>query len=288
MEDSFAVSAPIEVGTLDIDLLDGTLINVDDRPVNVDGQFFPVSGWLAYAKDSYKDEVMAGIRLYARGKLVAQTRDFDIKTGFTGEFKMRSYLIGMIHAEWIDDADDLVRTDRQDIIWNSEFGNALREWGQGLLKELASRAEASAGRRTWDIFLENSRLEERLQLALPNDRAVRDSVLNAARMLVTRGDRDALQNPGYIDRVVSHAFALGPHSTLLATLEEVASLTDGPIDLILDLFERASLVEMYSLGQVAQERVGAVEQLRRLVEKQGYCGEPTTRIDRKESVDLAC
>ena len=57
-------------------------------------QFLPVSGWVAYAKDPYKDEVMAGVRLYARGKIVAQTRDFEIKTGFTGEFKMRSYLTG--------------------------------------------------------------------------------------------------------------------------------------------------------------------------------------------------
>ena len=265
LKDSLAMSEPIEVGTLNIDLLDGTYTDIGGRPVTVDGEVFPVSGWVAYAKDSYKDEVMAGIRLYARGKIVAQTRDFDIKTGFTGEFKMRSYLTGMIHAEWIDDNEDLVRTDRQDIIWNSELGNALREWGQNLLKELASKAESSAGRRTWDIFLEQSKLEERLQVALPHDRAVRDSILRAARMLITRVDRDALQNPRYISRVVRHAFALGPHSTLIATLEEVASLTDGPIELILDLFEKARLVEMYSLGQVAQERVGAVEQLRRLI-----------------------
>ena len=35
--------------------------------------------------------------------------------------------------------------------------------------------------------------------------------------------------------------------------------------MVLDLFEQASLVEMYSLGQVAQERVEAVEQLADLV-----------------------
>ena len=265
LQDSIGENEPLEVGTLNVDILEGTCIDVGNRPVNVEGQFLPVTGWVAYAKDSYKDEVMAGVRLYARGKIVAQTRDFDIKTGFTGEFKMRSYLTGAIHAEWIDQEEDLVSTDRQDIIWNSELGNALREWGQDLLKELAAKAETSAGQRTWDIFLEQSQLEERLQLALPNDKVVRDSVLRAARMLVMRADRDALKKPDYINRVVQHAFALGPHSTLLATLEEVATFTDGPVDLILDLFEKARLVEMYSLGQVAQERVGAVAQLRKLI-----------------------
>ena len=265
LEDSNGQSDVIELGTLQVDFMDGTRINVDNRPVKVEDRFLPVTGWVAYAKDPYKDEVMAGVRLYARGKIVAQTRDFDIKTGFTGEFKMRSYLTGAIEAEWLDENEDLIRTDRQDIIWNSDIGAALRDWGQDLLKELARTSEASAGRRAWDVFLEESKLEERLQKALPNDRAVRDSVLRAARMLVTRADRDFLKNPDYIERVVNHAFAIGPHSTLLSTLEEVAALADGPVDLILELFERARVVEMYSLGQVAQERVGAVQQLRRLI-----------------------
>ena len=266
LEDSTGQSDPIELGTLQVDVMDGTLIEVDERPITtVEGQVHPVSGWVAYAKDPYKDEVMAGVRIYARSKIVAQTRDFDIRTGFTGEFKMRSYLTGAIYAEWLDDVDDLVRTDRQDIIWNSDLGAALREWGQELLRELAARADASAGQRVWDIFLEESRLEERLRRALPNDRAVREAVLGAARTLVRRADRDSLQNPDYINRVVRLAYAVGPHTTLLSTLDEVASSIGGPIDLVLDLFEQARLVEMYSLGQVAQERVEAVEQLTDLV-----------------------
>ena len=255
----------IELGTLQVDIMDGTLIEVDERPVIVEGQEYPVSGWVAYAKDPYKDEVMAGVRIYSRGKLVAQTRDFDIRTGFTGEFKMRSYLTGAIYAEWIDDVDDLVRTDRQDIIWNSDLGTSLREWGQALLRELAAKADASAGQRVWDVFLEESQLEERLRIALPNDRAVRNSVLGAARTLVRRADRDSVKNPDYINRVVRLAYAIGPHTALLNTLDEITSSMNGPIDVVLDLFEQARLVEMYSLGQVAQERVEAVGQLQKLV-----------------------
>ncbi len=265
LEDSIGKDDPISLGTLNVDVLPCTRIEVDDRPVKVEDRFLPVSGWVAYAKDPYKDEVMAGVRLYARGKIVAQTRDFDIKTGFTGEFKMRSYLTGAIHAEWLDEEEDFIRTDRQDIIWNSDFGTPLREWGRDLLKKLAARAETSAGQRTWDLFLEESQLDERLRVAHPTDRAIRDSVLRAARSLVARADRDAIKNPNYRDRMVRLAYAIGPHTTLLTTLDEVASQSDGATDVILDLFERARLVEMYSLGQVAQERVGAVEQLQRLV-----------------------
>ena len=227
LEDSTGDDDPIDLGTLNVDVLPGTRIEVNDRPVKVDGQFLPVSGWVAYARDPYKDEVMAGVRLYARGKIVAQTRDFDIKTGFTGEFKMRSYLTGSIQAEWLDEDEDFIRTDRQDIIWNSDLGTPLREWGRELLKELAARSEASTGQRAWDLFLEESHLDERLRAAHPNDRDIRESVRRAARSLVTRADRDAIKNPGYRDRMVRLAYAIGPHTTLLTTLDEVASLADG-------------------------------------------------------------
>ena len=265
LKDSTGKDDPIDLGTLNVDVMVGTRVEVDDRPVEVEGQFLPVSGWVGYAKDPYKDEVMAGVRLYARGKIVAQTRDFDIKTGFTGEFKMRSYLTGAINAEWLDEDEDFVRTDRQDIIWNSDFGTPLREWGRELLKELAARAEASTGQRAWDIFLEESQLDKRLSAAHPNDRAIREAVRRAARSLVTRADRDAIKDSNYRERMVRLAYAIGPHSTLLTTLDEVASASDTATDVILDLFERARFVETYSLGQVAQERVDAIEQLCRLI-----------------------
>lgn len=265
--DSTREDVSTELGTFEVDHLPGTYIKVNDRPFEVDGESLDLKGWVAYAKDPYKDEVMAGVRLYARGKIVAQTRDFDIKSGFTGEFKMRSYLTGAITAEWLDEKDDLIRTDRQDIIWNSEHGIALREWGQKLLRELASKAEASTGKRTWDLFLEVSQLEKRLESVLPKvkDKDVKDAIFKAARSLVSGADRDSIKKPEFIERMVRSAFAIGPHQTLLDTLERLASLAGVATEEILDLFEKARLVEIYSLGQVAYERVRVIEQLRKLV-----------------------
>ncbi len=266
LADSTSQQDPIELGTLNIDIMPGTCIDVGDRPIkSSDGELLPVTGWVAYSKDPYRDEVMAGVRIYARGKIVAQTRDFDIKSGFTGEFKMRSYLTGALNAEWLDDNEDLVRTDRQDIIWNSDLGGSLREWGQDLLKELAARAETSVRNRTWDVFLENSHLEERLLNAHPNDSSIRDSVLRAARSLVSRADRDSVKESSYVNRIVRLAYAVGPHSDLLFALDQIASLESESVENILDLFERVRLAETYSLGQVAQERVRVVDQLRNLV-----------------------
>ena len=265
-----------DVGDLEIPLMDGTRICVDHRPVQVKlndedeldlvTENLPVRGWVAYSKDPYKDEAMAGVRVFARGKIVAQTRDFDIGAGFTGEYKMRSYVVGEIHADWLDDEDDLIRSDRQGIIWTSERGEALQRWGVKLLKELASGSETSVRNQVWGEFLERSKLQERLQRALPDDSDLRNAIQKAAKSLVRSVDREHVRkSDDFVERVVQLAFTIGPHQTLLQTLDEVADLSTGTLEPVIELLEKASVVEMYSLGQVARERIDAVEKLQTLI-----------------------
>ncbi|WP_225727775.1 MULTISPECIES: ATP-binding protein [unclassified Nocardia] len=251
---------------LPIDLMEETRIDVSKMPVRVGNQYLPVSGWAAYSKHPYKDEAMAGVRIYARGKLVAQTRDFGIASGFTGEFKLRSYLVGAIHVNWLDDEEDLVRSDRQDIMWNSERGEALSAWGRNLVRELGKRGENSVKRRVWEEFLDKSSIQTLLQALAPNDRNFRKSVMDAARILVNNKDRAALEDPAHIDSIVRLALSLGPQRSLLETLKEVAEDNDNQLDVVVALFETARVAEVYSLGQIASERVAVVNRLQDLID----------------------
>ncbi|AEJ40347.1 hypothetical protein TPY_2179 [Sulfobacillus acidophilus TPY] len=258
------------VGELQIDILDDTRIDLENRPIVLDNQrILPITGWVAYAKTSYRDEVMAGIRIYSRGKIVAQTRDFDIPSGFTGEYKMRSYLVGVVHADWLDEEEDLIRSDRQDILWNTEYGQALQQWGRSLISELAARAETSIQRRTWDEFLDISQLRDRLEAEFPNTAELKSSVMDAAKVLLKGVDRDLLRNQDFIDSVVNLAFALGPHRTLLNKLREAAEASNSPFGTVVELFRSARIAEAYSLGQIAYERVKSVERLETLIHTAG-------------------
>lgn len=112
----------------------GLVVGPDDSPLSDldagfmhDGKFYPVEGWVAYSKDPYKDELMAGVRIYCRRKIAAQTSIFNRRAGFTGEYDIRSYLIGELHADWLDEDDDLIQTDRRDILWSDELGTAFQE-----------------------------------------------------------------------------------------------------------------------------------------------------------------
>ena len=262
--DSTSTGVDFIMGDLVVDVLPDTLIDLNGRHVDYDSQRLPVTGWVAYSRQPYKDEAMAGVRIFARGKLVAQTRDFGIGAGFTGEYKLRSYLIGVVHAEWLDTNEDLVRSDRQDIIW-ADLGEALAAWGQGLVKELAKRGEDSVKKRVWDEFLEASNLEAELTARAPADSEFRASVRAAARILVDNKDRAAISDPAHVQRVVQLAFSLGPQRTLLELLRDAADGTETTLAAVVELFDRASIAEVYSLGQVARERIEIVNRLEGLV-----------------------
>lgn len=263
------------LGELKVDVLSETKIDVSSRPVTLDdGTMLPVTGWVAYSKQPYRDESMAGVRIFARGKLVAQTRDFGIGAGFTGEFKLRSYLIGSIHAEWLDEADDLVRSDRQDIIWSSDLGEALASWGRELIKELAKMGEDSVKKQTWDEFLAVSDLEARLTAEAPADKDFRDSVRSAARILVSNKDRAAISDKDHVERVVQLAFSLGPQRSLLESLREAAEGASNTFETLVSLFDKARIAEVYSLGQVARDRMDVVERLESLTSDGGTLEAP--------------
>jgi hypothetical protein len=254
-------SNAVQVGAAHVAVMEGTTIDVATRQLISDGEHWPITGWVAYAQDSYKDPEMAGVRIYARDKLVAKTLDFGLKSGFTGEFKMRSYVVGELRVEWLDDNEDLVKPDRQDIIWNSPEGEALQAWGQTLLRDLAASAESSVRNRVWRDFVEVSNFEQVLRERAPADKMMQNFVRETARHLVRGRDRDDVRKPEQVDRVVRLAFAIAPHQELLESLNEVAEAHEPVMSFVLELFDKARIAEMYSLGQVASERVDVLNQL---------------------------
>jgi hypothetical protein len=255
------------LGELNIEVMDGTRIDINDRIVETStGNKLPINGWLAYSKKPYKDEAMAGVRIYSRGKIVSMTRDFGINAGFHGEYSIRSYLVGEIHAEWLDEDEDLIRSDRQDIIWSSDYGDALRQWGQAIVRELGLRGRKSLQRESWHEFEQASNLQTRLEQEAPGDKAFQESVKQAAKLLVSDKDRESMADPEHVEKVYQLARTIGPHRTLLDALHQVAEDATSPLDIVLGLFQKARVAEMYSLGQVASERIDVLNKLSALID----------------------
>jgi hypothetical protein len=262
---------PKKVEPVDVATVPNTKIDLSTRPVTTEsGESLPVTGWLAMAKDPYKYEETAGVRIYARNKLVATTRDFEQPAGFTGEFTIRSYLVGEVCAEWIDldDGDDLIRSDRQSILWESDYGRALRAWGSSLIKEIGKIAKEPRRVRVRDIFLDKSKIAERAKNRFKDDEVVTVAV-DIAKQIGAFAAEDELKDDDYVEGLTDFILSVAPHKALIEAFQqfakEVAGGEEPSLNSLLDLFGKARVAEMASYSQIAAERVRAVKELEGIV-----------------------
>lgn len=172
--------------------INGKAFDVDGHPIeNVsagficEGKNYPIRGWVAYAKEPYKDDLMAGVRIYCRGKIAAQTSVFNQRAGFTGEHNVRSYLVGELHADWLDENEDLIQTDRRDILWSHELGQEFEKWGQAVVKKIGTRSRDPMKKKTWERFKEIANLDDRVREAFPrsDQETLRKQALTVAKMI---------------------------------------------------------------------------------------------------------
>ena len=260
---------PFEIGSLKIPLMEGTRVDVSEEPVPLpeEQRDLPVSGWLGLAKEAYKNEEMAGVRIYARGKIVGTTRAFGQSAGFTGEFTLRSYLVGEIHAEWLDEdeGDDLVTTDRQDILWESDYGRAFREWGAEWIRRIAAASRKPRRKRVEQLFLEVSGLADKAKKRFTDDDIV-STALELGKQIGRFAAEDELGDQEYVDGLVQVVLSVAPHKALIDAFEAFNREMfgeEGGIDSLLDLFSKTRIAEMASYAQRAYQRVRAIRMLER-------------------------
>lgn len=269
------VNPPWEIGTLEIPLMEGTRVNVAEHPVALpkDQGGLPVTGWMGLAKGAYKNEEMAGVRIYARGKIVATTRAFGQSAGFTGEFTVRSYLVGEVHADWLDedDGDDLVTTDRQDILWESDYGRAFRKWGAEWIRRIAAASRTPRRKRVEQLFLKASGLETKARERFTDNEIV-STALELGKQIGRFAAEDELGDQDYVDGLVQVVLSVAPHKALMDAFETFNRELfgeRGEIDSLLDLFAKARIAEMASYAQIAYERVRAIRKLDNVLEEGG-------------------
>jgi hypothetical protein len=239
--------------------------------IQFENVFYPITGWIAYSKQPYKDDLMAGVRIYCRGKIAAQTHIFNMKAGFTGEYDIRSYLVGELHADWLDEKEDLIRTDRQDILWSHELGHELEKWGQALVKKIGAMAREPRKKKAWEFFREISKIELRIHEAFPSEdqKAICENTLEIAKAISKTTREDELKEPDYIESIVQLSLLLGPHITLDKKLREAADSQGSPLSTITGILKTARIAELSSFGKIAEDRIRVIRKVEDLKDEPG-------------------
>lgn len=235
------------------------------------GDFYSVLGWIAYSREPYKDDLMAGIRIYCRGKIAAQTSVFNRRAGFTGEHNIRSYLVGELFADWLDEDDDLIQTDRRDILWSDELGTAFQEWGQKIVSRIGTLSRNPMRKVAMDLFFETGNVEERIDSAFPSAREsdIRYQAVEVAKMFGRTMSRSEVQDPDVVEDLVDLSITLAPHITLDEMMRSAGEDQATPLSALSDLLRTARIAELSSFGRIAEDRLKVINRLEILKDDDG-------------------
>ena len=227
------------------------------------GRFYPITGWVAYAKNPYKDDLMAGIRIYCRRKIAAQTSVFGKRAGFTGEHNVRSYLVGELHADWLDEDDDLIQTDRRDILWSDELGAAFQQWGQRIVQRIGTLSRDPMRKVALQIFFETGQVEKRVRDAYPstNEEPIRKRAMEVATTFGRTVSRSNAEDQEVVGDLVDLSITLAPHITLDGMMREAAEQTETPLAALSAILRTARIAELSSFGRIAQDRLKVIDRL---------------------------
>lgn len=235
-----------------------------------EGRFYPVSGWIGYSKDPYKDDLMAGIRIYCRGKIAAQTALFNCKSGFQGEYSVRSYLVGELHADWLDEENDLVITDRRNILWSHEIVADFEKWGQDVVKYVAKKALDPVKKEMEEAFYLKADFETKVQKAYPQakQKPLVDQAKRLCKVIGGSFSPQQLQDPELVDDLANLCLIFAPHVELEKQMQNAAK-EETTLKSLVEIIKTAKIAEYASLGKLAKNRIEVIKKLESLKDKEG-------------------
>ena len=226
--------------------------------------FYEVSGWMAYSKSPYIDELMAGVRIYCRGKIAAQTSIFNQRAGFTGEHNIRSYLIGELHADWLDEDEDLIQTDRRDILWSDERAAEFEVWGQKMVKQMGTLSRNPMRKQALQLFLETAGdVNARIHKAYPAEEhaSIREEAQQLAESLGRKISHENAKNTAIVNELIDLSIDFAPHLSLTSMMKKAIDDADRTLSALALFLRTARIAELSSFGQIAKERLKVLDRL---------------------------
>lgn len=218
-----------------------------------------VTGWIGTMETTVPPDTERGIVVMARGKLVQTPTFFDVGgTGFTGMHAL-SYMVGEIHAEFLDDVEDLVGTGRRSVVWEREEAQKLRRWANDKIKTICGewvrkRAEQKLQRlkqtRVYRVIESRPSQESRIIKSFLERLAGRENV-----------DEDVLE------RVAEVMVSGVEYKAFLELVEELDRLDVTDPELLVKFFREWELIDAIELGRVCEGRLHVIQKFQELLEQ---------------------
>ena len=225
--------------------------------------FGRVEWWMGFTEKPIPQEEARGIVVLVRGKLAQAPFFFDQTRGTVGQLGLQ-YLTGEVHADDIDDAEDLISTDRASIRWEHERAQVLLAWGQTKVRE-SLRRWASARRDR-----NKERAERRLQERIPQLDRIRQFPDAQQRELLAAVEQRASIETIERDRLemlVDFLLRAYENDHLLELIRQISEADQESLARLEDVVAEWDILEAVAVAQVVRGRIAMIDKFRELIDE---------------------
>ena len=244
--------------------INGQLIRRKDRPMilripksglrrELGPDAGPVRWWAGFTDKPIQDEEARGIAVIVRGKMAQEPFFFRLSGGTHGQVGME-YLIGEVQADFLDDKEDLIATDRASVLWEDPRARPLLTWGEQKVRDLLNARQKSKSDVTFKQLQESthwSRIEK-----FP--RRERSEMVKALRRISSIDSID----PEARDSITDSVIQAYEHEHLVQVVRELSTSTTSKK--VLDLLQELDVQDAVASAQTIRGKIQALRQLRKI------------------------
>jgi hypothetical protein len=222
-----------------------------------------VSGWIGALSrtNSSSDGIQRGIAVMARGKLVQEPFVFDAMVG--QQFAL-SYLIGELHAEFVDEAVDTIGTARSSLVWDTEANEQFKKWGQDEVNKIA---------REWAKKRTNDQSQKLEQSSVYKQFLSKTEGLSSRpmRKVADKLIRNAIeQNPTAstddFESLISFVTDVMEYDVFAEMATEIEDANLQNIQQVINLFKEWEVLEAKEMMRVTDGRIKTIRKLKQLID----------------------
>lgn len=223
-----------------------------------------VSGWIGALDRTTPDVdgVDRGISIMARGKLVQEPFLFHAVVG--QQFAL-SYIVGELHAEFVDDIEDTVGTNRNALVWDTDANTKFMAWGRGEVNRIAREWAKKRGddnqRRLQDNELYRQFKERAGETG--NKRAI-DLADKLVRQAINKNPTADAED---LELLIQSSLNFIEFDAFLEIAQDLANSDLEDVGRIFTLFQEWEIVEAKEMSRVTEGRITAIEKLQGLIER---------------------
>jgi len=214
-----------------------------------------VKGWIGLLDRS--SQVERGVDVYAREKAVELDTMFGLKT--THAQFARAYVVGEVHAEFLDAEEDNIATARNTVNWESEAGQVLAKWGSAALNDVLGRWVEHRRKEKSDKVIKVADFDRWLKTRSPREQRVAMRLVN----VIVQDDTIEPEAAGPLLEIIKTNVEFAAFQELVDEIEE----SGASVQTLLRLFEEWQIVEARERLRIADGHLEVTEKLAHFIEK---------------------